>query len=200
MPARRLKDADYKPRLQARPPKLPKAPVVRALGPEFAGGRRPATVVFGPGEAPPGFVGPTTSRSEWVCYWALAKIENDPVDPRTPPFFGGRNWSYQRAVLGDWLRAPGSAILDFLYYTNRGRIGIRIQTRYFHVAQPPQQKAFDRLQRARLEQNGIRVSDVYEDDFIDDPSGRAAILVLKEAIGLRERLDPIASQRSLARG
>lgn len=185
--------------------------------------RRPATVPQGPrlfsrpekriagaGDPPPGFVGPTTSASEWIVYTAFAKVLRDPPDPRKPPFFGGRDWSYQIGILGTYTRQLGSAVVDFVYYGPRERIFIRLQTERFHEAFGPAQQAYDVIQRALLGQQGI-VRDIWESSFLyADPTAdsplhsdavlQAACIQVKNALGLIEKGSPITLGTSRSRG
>lgn len=190
------------PRSEQRPAKLPalrNLPVIHGLGPEVLGLRHPvARIGDGPGDPPPGFVGATTSKSEWLIYWAMARIFNDPPDPRRPPFFGGRDWGYQLAT-GEYVRQRGSSVIDFVFYANTMRIAIRIQTQRFHDAAGALKQGYDRIQVAVLESQGWRVQDLYEDDFIRDESGQAAVIVTKEALGLIQRPSTVTTGRSEAR-
>lgn len=190
------------PRSEQRPPKLADLrdmPVIHGLGPEVLGFRHAVQRIgAGPGNPPPGFVGATTSLTEWIFYWAMAKVFHDPVDPRKPPFFGGRDWGYQLAT-GAFTRQIGSAVIDFVFYANRVRVAIRIQTARFHDAVGALKQGYDRIQLVTLQSQGWRVQDVYEMDFIHDPSGQAAVIVAKEAIGLIQRPSTITTGRSEAR-
>jgi hypothetical protein len=172
--------------------------------------RAPERKGAGAGPPPPDFVGGTTSGSEWIAYFALAKVLKDPPDPRQPPFFGGVNWGYQIPVGGTFTRELGSAVVDYVYYSPHGQIFIRLQTRRFHEGLGPAQQGYDVLQRSLLGTQGI-VVDVYEADFIDaDPTVakpyesdvvlQAACAVMSDAIRLTERSSPIFLGTSQARG
>lgn len=147
-----------------------------------------AKPVYGPGEAPAGFIGPTTSYTEWVWYWASARIYKDPPDPRMPPFWGGIDWGYQIPE-GGGRQNPLGAVVDFIYYMPGETMGVRIQTDRFHEQAGPVQQAWDRDQRMALSQ-WMTIRDVYEQDFIGDGSGEAACRLLIQTLGGRERIKP----------
>lgn len=190
---RQLKD-------RPRPPRLARLkPVVHAIGPEFAGQRRKAGLVAGPGPAPPNFPG---TLDEWHFYFGMAKALQDPPDYRAAPFFGGESWGYQIPVGGAYVRAPGSAVPDFVYYGHRGgsRVAIRIVTPYFHEGKGPKVQGYDLLQIFTIERSGYTVIDVFSSDYMRDKTGRAAVIAAKQAIGLLQRPSTIRTGRSLARG
>jgi hypothetical protein len=144
--------------------------------------------IVGPGEPPPEFVYGTTSASEWPPYWALAKIFNDPPDPRKPPFGGGAMWDYQVPMEGGRSKRGGS-VMDYVIWLPSETIGIRLQTERFHEAVDPGKKAMDRAQAMRLERD-IRVEDLYEQDIIADRSGDAVIKRIIELLGGWDRISP----------
>ncbi len=184
---------------ELRAPLLPgRKPVVFGLGPESAGLRQKVHRTGGPGDPPVGFVGATTSIDEWRIYWAAARIFNDPVDPRKPPFFGGRDWGYQLAT-GVVTRERGSSVIDFVFYFQRQRIAVRVVTPRFHEQAGSKKQGLDALQAIQLESLGFTVQDIYSQDFIKDDNGQAAIVVLKEALGMMQRVSTITGGRSTAR-
>lgn len=167
------------------PASSPKPFALYSLGPNRTGA--PSTKVIGPGEPPPGFVSATTSASEWVWYWASAKVYNDPPDPRQQPYFGGQDWGYQ---IGEDAKKSGiGAVVDFVYYTPGDTIGVRIQTDRYHEATTPQQKAFDLAQRNALAR-WLTLQDVYEQDFIQDRTGEAACRLVVQTLGGRKNISP----------
>lgn len=201
----RLRGLPTLPRIKGeqRAPRLPGVnPVVYGLGPESAGLRKRVRRTGGPGDPPPGFVGATTSLSEWLIYWAFARIFNDPEDPRQPNeggnYYGGKDWNYQEAT-GAFTRQLGSAVIDFLFYANRQRLAIRVQTQRFHEQAGSEKQGLDILQVIQLESQGYTVQDIFESDFIKDDNGQAAIVVVKEALGMIQRVSTITSGRSTAR-
>ncbi len=190
------------PRLPGPPPPprlpgtVPRPPVIRRFAAMPTGPRlltQPGERIVGPGEPPTGFVEPTTSTEEWWCYWALAKVFADPVDPREPPFFGGRRgtWSYQSPFFGG-RREIGGAVVDFVANGDFGAVGIRLQTERYHIFAGPRKHATDLLQRERLGAR-INVVDIFSQDFIEDPSGASIIKLIKAALGRIEAQNPVTA-------
>jgi len=195
-----------RPRGEARPIGLKRPATLPTGWRQFS--RAPERRGAGAGDPPPGFVGPTTSGSEWIVYVAMAKVLHDPPDPRQPPFFGGKDWGYQIGILGTFTRQLGSAVVDFVYYAPHERIFIRLQTERFHEAFGAAQTGYDVIQRALLGEQG-RVVDIYESRFIHaDARGgnplyssavlQAACIAVKEALGLIEYGNPISLGTSVA--
>lgn len=180
------------PRLR-RLPTLPRGPR------ELQSFRRAERRGQGPGEPPPDFVTNTTSKSEWWFYWGMSKALGDPQDPRQGPYFGGRDWDYQRIYENAGAGALATASVDFIYYGPWERIGIRIQTFRYHIGTTPEQKGYDALQSARLGKI-MRVVDVFEQDFILDETGQAVVIAAKQALGLLQSLNPLASGRNIFHG
>lgn len=173
------------------PPKLPtiRKPPAAPTGPKFV--PKHNEIMGGPGEPPPGFLTGQNSLTEWYCYFALAKIFRNPKDPRVGPFYGGwPDWAYQVSELGGHTRALGSAVVDFVVYHGGTTVGIRIQTERFHIFTDSRRHAYDAFQRAQLEQ-GMRVIDIYDDELLGDPSGQKAVVAMKRAIGLIEKINPV---------
>jgi len=150
-------------------------------------------ITQGPGQPPPGFLVPSNSITEWMCYWGLARIFQNPVDPRQGPFYGGwPDWAYQTAVDGG-RQGPGGSVVDFVIY-NPGKssntIALRIVTEYWHLYAPNAKQASDEMQREALESE-YTVIDLYDFDFINDLTGQATILTLKNVLGFTERPNPL---------
>lgn len=178
-------------------PKVPKprGPSVAPRGPRLY---RPQNVkddplLGGPGEPPNGFIGPANSKTEWYVYWALARIFQNPVEPRLPPFEGGYpDWTYQKVWDGG-REQPGGSVIDFVVYSSgRGReeIALRIVTEYWHLYTTNENQVRDQDQRTWLEDR-FDVIDLYDQDFINDPTGQAVIIQVKNVIGLIERPNPL---------
>lgn len=149
------------------------------------------TYTVGPGEPPPGFVGATTSKTEWLIYWASAKVFNDPKDPRQPPYWGGQAWGYQIAANGG-RRTPGGSVVDFVYYLPGEVVGLRVQTYRFHDVAGPGVRAYDRAQAASLAR-WMTIRDIYEQEFIGDRSGESACRRIVEVLGGKRRISPVSS-------
>ena len=186
-----------------RPPPQPKRPPVAPRGlAELT--IRPPTPVGGPGPPPEGFRalklgGPAGSVDEWYVYWGLAKVLRDPLDPRKPPFSGGRDWAYQVPVLlRNQLipREAGSDVLDFVVYRGSAKIGIRVQSdlHVFGTFGGPTQIARDRFSKAHLE--GYHMIDIFSQHFLDDPTGQKVCKVMRDAINLKEWPSPILFGRA----
>lgn len=171
-------------RSQIRPPRLRSFPVM-PTGPRFLDFPDDFGKEFrGPGEPPPGFLNYTNSYSEWVIYWALSKVIGVPKDPRQPPYEGyPGSWTYQRPFEGG--RIAGGQVVDFLIEdpsaTAGGAIALRIQTERYHIFTDAAKQAVDRMLLTRLS-GRYRVVDIYEQDFISDESGQAAVLETKRAL------------------
>lgn len=130
------------------------------------------------------FIGPTTSKSEGYIWWALEKVLGPP---------GETSWGYQ-------ISSNNSAtIIDFVVWDRQPRIAIRVQSERFHIATLADRHTYDRQQREMLERSGYKVVDVYEEHFLKDKSGFAAIMVVKDALKGIERPSPIAYKTGQSR-
>ena len=150
----------------------------------------PKRLSIGPGLPPTDFVTATTSASEWIVYWASAEIFQDPKDPRKPPYFGGRDWGYQKDLQGG-RKTEGGAVIDYIYWLPGETVGVRLQTARFHDAAGPEKEAMDRAQLISLSWLlGVTIKDLDEQDIIADRTGEAAVRRLVELLGGRERINP----------
>ena len=140
-----------------------------------------SVLISGPGDAPAGFVGGTTSLSEWYIYWALLQI----LGPE------GDSWAYQESFLGG-RHMPGGAVVDFIVYQGNVELGLRIQTFYYHLAAGSFKQSTDFEQRIALTGGGLLIIDVYEQDFINDNTGKAVLHVVREALAGIEHYNPRA--------
>lgn len=142
------------------------------LRPEFLGG---------PDQFARTFMGGSTSRTEGYIFWsflALGMVEN--VD-----------FSYQSPLVGG-MHELGGAVVDFIVYQKPMNLGLRIVTYQWHHAQGSEKAERDFEQKSSLT-DMIKVIDLYEQHFINDPSGKAAIAVLKDALAEVERPDPLST-------
>lgn len=150
----------------------------------------------GPGQPPPGFLNGQNSRVEWIAYWALARIFDNPKNPWQGPFIGGPgDWMYQVPEMGAYLRSLNSAVVDFVVTFGKQQIAIRIQTERFHTLADAKQQQRDIAQRLRLEREGD-VIDVYDDELMgldESETAQKAIVTMKRAIGMIERTNPITA-------
>src|SRR5690606_15449714 len=166
---------------------MPRGPWLYKLDPDHA--------KSGPGDPPPGFVTATTSASEYVIYWAVAKVLKWPKDPRQGPFIGYPGvWEYQHPMMGG-RAARGGAVADFRILPGNvvdGEILIRLQTSRYHLFTDHSKQATDAILLTRMARFG-RVVDIYEQDFIHDKSGQAAILEVKKALWGGKAQDPLSA-------
>lgn len=164
------------------------AQVTRSLMPwgprELGLGLTTANQGSGPGEPPAGFVGGTTSKTEWYVYWALEKI----LGPE------GYTWSYQQSYQGG-RHVPGGSVVDFVIYNPKQTILCDVQTWEFHFAQGSQKMSRDFEQREGLGVVGGEeiVVNVYEQYFINDPSGKAVMSVMLDCIAGVEWPSPVST-------
>lgn len=138
----------------------------------------------GPGEPPAGFVGGTTSKTEWYVYWALKRL----LGPE------GYSWSYQQSYQGG-RHSPGGSVVDFVIYNPHQTILCRVQTWEFHFARGANKMTDDFEQKESLFSiNGEEiVIDVYEQYFIDDETGQKVMEVMTDCIAGVEWPSPIAT-------
>ncbi len=163
-----------------RPPAMRTPPAI-PTGPRIYRPPRDKGYKGGPGPPPAGFVGGTTSATEWVVYWAMSKVFGLPQNPRIGPFFGEPSlWGFQ---VGS--RQLGGAVIDFVVYPNKRSFGLRyafrIQTERFHNYASSETQAYDLLQSWRLSEYNV-VVDLYDYEFLDDPTGGQCIVLIKRAL------------------
>jgi hypothetical protein len=166
-------------------PKLSKAPVIHR-GPRIYQMDRKPQVLGPPGAVPPGFVTPKTSATEWPPYWGLARITGYPraEDVRKFPFVGGPPiWTYQAFAETGSSRASNIDFVVWGPFQNATPVAIRIQTEFFHNFTTIDNQIYDITMRDKLE-NGFDVYDIYDYEYMRDPSGAAIIIKLKQAMGL----------------
>ena len=177
-------------------PQIKKLPVIKS-GPRIYGLQSTPVALGPPGEAPPGFVTPKTSATEWPVYWGLARITGypKPADVRKYPFTGGPPlWIYQAYVEAG---SDKQSNIDFVFwgpFPGATPIAIRVQTEFRHNFANIETQVYDIIQRDRLE-NGFEVVDIYDFDFLRDRTGQAVIVLLKDILGLIERPSAIRSGR-----
>jgi hypothetical protein len=164
-------------------------PPVRQTGPRQLQLQKDPERIGGPGEPPEGFVTAHTSKTEWVAYWAFAKVEKDPRDPRKPPYTGGANWSYQKAIDGG--RVVGGQVVDFISHRpGQKTVGIRIQTEHWHIMQTAEVQMQDFFLKSH--QRAVdEIIDVFDTDLLRDANGKSACAVIANAIKGIGRLSPI---------
>lgn len=172
----RRRDVSRPPRLRG-PAVLPRGPRLYSE-PKDKGYRGPVS------EPPPGFVTGNTSFTEWMVYHAMSKVMGVPEDPRQPPFIGAPGmWTYQKAW-DEGRRQPGGSVIDFIVYSGDRSdedVAFRVQTEHFHIYSGAEQHAHDLMQFYRLA-GFMRVVDLYDQDFVHDPTNQACIVLIKDAL------------------
>jgi hypothetical protein len=177
----------------ARPPGVPRRTQFPSPGKAF--GQAGRTQLVGGPEAyikahPELFGGATVSASEGYVYWALLRV----LGPEGPD----SGWEYQGKFAGG-RHLPGGAMPDFIIYARNPAIIFRVQGSRFHSATSPRGHAIDEDQKRAMEQAGYIVVDLWDEYWINDKSGQAVIIQVKEGLDGRQRPSPITSGASLAR-
>ena len=173
-------------------PPIPKPPVVKR-GPKLYEFGKEHGHTGGPGDPPPGFVTIKTTATEWPIYWALAKVFGTPAADkiRVGPFRGGPPaWIYQSYVDLGGLKSTNYDFLVLQPNPYSQPVAIRIQTEGYHSFVPNAKHQYDVFHRARGEER-FDVVDIYDSYYLSDPSGQAAILLVKMALQLIEPPNPI---------
>ena len=178
----------------ARPPRL-RTPAALPRGPRLYSEPKDKGYIGPVSEPPPGFVQGTTSETEWRVYHAIARVLGEPEDPYSPPFIGSPgSWAYQKAW-DDGRRQAGGSVIDFLVYGG-GRsdddVAFRVQTEHFHLYADASVHEKDAIQLARLTEF-MRVVDLYDQDFMFDPTNQATIILIKEALAGNTFPNPITN-------
>ena len=168
----------------ARIPKVQKQTLRPEPPKKFPKGGFKGRYTGGPGPAPAWIITPTTSASEWFIFWALLQILGEP---------GEGSWGYQISSNG------GRAIIDFVIWNRPTRLAIRVQSEWYHIAVLQRKQTYDRQQKEMLKRSGYDVNDVYEEHFLHDKTGFAAIMVMKDAIRGIERPSPISYKTGKSR-
>ncbi|MBA3575333.1 MAG: hypothetical protein H0W37_10325 [Pseudonocardiales bacterium] len=143
---------------------------------------------------PAGFKTAHNSATEWMVYAAMAILLGEPKHFTKPPFSGSPpRWYYQKAIDGGRNQRGGS-VADFIVDVNGSLIGIRVQTERFHILAGPDQVANDFFMRTHT-RAVAHIIDVYDMDFVGDPTGRAVVAVVAKALKLEQNVDPLRSGR-----
>jgi hypothetical protein len=172
------------PRNRSRKPVAPKGPRIyhRGIDP----------IVQSPFLFPPdGFKTPHTSKTEWMCYYALYLLTGLPKDPYKRPFIGGPPiWKYQKLEQGG--RVAGGSVSDFVVLNTNGtaQIGIRVETERFHIWTDGATQQKDIYINAHL-QTMNKIVRVWDQHFIDDPTGEKVCRVMALAMRGIELPSPI---------
>lgn len=181
------RDVTTPPRMRT-PPVLPRGPKLYRV-PKSLGYMGPVS------DPPPGFVQGTTSVTEWMVYFGMAKVTGVPTNYREPPFIGMPGvWQYQKAW-DEGRRMAGGSVIDFMLHAGAWSsqdVAFRIQTERFHLYADMEQQTHDALQFQRLASH-MRVIDLYDNDFIFDPTGQAIVLLIKDSLAGSVYPNPINS-------
>lgn len=187
-------------RRPTRPPRL-RTPARLPRGPQLyyvpIGADRGSTIL----PPPPGFVTPTTSVTEWFVYFALSRVLGYPKDPRRPPYVGWPGlWGFQANFEGGRHRRGGQ-VLDFLvepgsYSRQSGGIAIRIQTEYYHVYTDGRTHALENILESRLARH-YEVRDLWDQEFVRDPTGEAAVLAVKQVLSGQRQANPVRTRTAI---
>lgn len=178
--------------MRAKLPAIPKPPVVKR-GPKLYAFGKAQEHTGGPGDPPPGFITIKTTATEWPIYWALARVFGTPTADRvrTGPFLGGPpHWEYQGYIDVGGLKQSNFDFIVWQPNPYSAPLAIRIQTEGFHNFVHNAKHVYDKLHRARAEEN-FDVCDLFDYLYLGDASGQAAILAVKYALQLIEPPSPI---------
>jgi hypothetical protein len=174
-----------------RPPRNPARVSIAPKGPRIYHRTSSPTVVSAFTTPPPGFVTPHTSKTEWMVYLALALITGKPKNPFARPFIGGPPlWIYQKIEEGG--RVPGGSVSDFvvLNFNGTAQIGIRVETERYHIWTDAAQQQKDIYIASHL-QTVNKIVRIYDQHFIDDPTGEKVCRVVALAMRGIELPSPI---------
>ena len=173
------------PRLTNKEPVAPRGPKIYHRGEHPRLGDEPFL------HPPDGFVMAHTSLPEWMAYLAFSMETGYPSNPWQGPFIGGPPvWVYQKAEDGG--RVPGGSVSDFviLNWQGQANIGVRIETERFHIWTDAAQQAKDFTISTHLRRLS-KVIRIYDQDFIDDPSGGKICALVALALKGQEKANPI---------
>lgn len=158
------------------------------IRPPGALGKKPIRMGIGPGEPPPGFVQPGTSKPEWYLYWALWQILHEEGDVRKGPFYGGQKFRYQVAINGG-RHTMGGSITDFVVIWAGRQVALWLQGDRHHLEAGPERNAIDMdLMMANAQYMDVRP--IYEANLILDPTGEQACRTTVETLGGRRFANP----------
>lgn len=133
----------------------------------------------------PDFVGAHTSLSEQMIYKAIARLTGDPPHPEKPPYTGGLHWTYQDPMQGGRM-SKGGTVCDFAVQWGDEVVCIRLQSERYHVTAEMAKRVDELYEKS----HGDRTVDLYEQDFVGDCSGEAAVRVVADALAGRDAPNP----------
>lgn len=173
-------------RSRARPPQPPKG-TARPGGMKRYGAHVRPVVVGGPGTPPSWFLTGNNSPEEWYIWWACRVVYKQKP--------GEGLWLYQTRIAP---QLPGGIKPDFVHL-QQPNVVQRVQSDRYHVQVNSWKAAYDIEQRLVLQQMRFIVIDTYPQYYMDDESGKKAILMVREAQNHIQRADPRYTRTSWAR-
>jgi hypothetical protein len=85
-------------------------------------------------------------------------------------------------------------VVDFLVeanqYTGGKPIALRLQTEFYHLYTSDVKQSYEQLYRSRMAAHYIPV-DLFEQNFLLDPTGQAVVLVVKGALAGKVEPNPM---------
>ncbi len=182
---RRMRRTPRPERDRSRKPIAPKGPRIYHRGSD--------PIIESPFMHPPeGFKTAHTSATEWMVYYALTLLTGLPKNPFKPPFIGGPpKWVYQKSEEGG--RVPGGSVSDFVVTNINGtaQYNIRVETERYHIWTTAAQQQKDIMISSHLKTPN-KVIRLYDQYFIDDPSGAKVCRAVALALRGIEMANPIA--------
>lgn len=175
------------PKAVARPPKIPRKaqfpepPAIFrgvAAEPKFVGG--PEAFVAAHPEL---FGGATVSAAEGFVYWALLQLLGKPEVA---------GWTYQGKLAGG-RHLPGGQMPDFEVWSQTPALIMRVQGERFHLQAGPRKIALDEEDARAMQQMGFRVIDLFPTQYVNDRTGQAVILIVRDALKGIQRPNPASS-------
>jgi hypothetical protein len=136
----------------------------------------------------PGFVTATTSLTEQMAYAAIAIFMDDPQEWWKPPYNGGIYWRYQQNIQGGRLMLGGQ-VIDYEVQYKGLIIGLRLQSSRWHVMAEHAKQVMDLF--AKTNTPGLVIRDIFEQDFVGDCTGRAAVAVISRTLTTAENASPL---------
>lgn len=163
---------------------------ITSYGPAIMGLQFKTPQASGPGAAPYGFVTGGRSASEWPLYWALEHLLG-------PEWKGG--WEYQGHSASN-AQVRGFARVDFIIFQPEVDKGVRVQAYRFHLNVDAAKQAYDEEQYLATHNKYFRVIDVWEQDYLNDETGQAAIQLMLQVINGVERINPLSGNFTIGLG
>jgi hypothetical protein len=147
----------------------------------------------GPGIQPDWFPG---STPEWYLFWGCWPVFGLTGSARDRQFERGYPdvFAYQDPFEGGRIGGAGGQVFDFVFYPSRfgpGRI-VRVQTEQWHYQAEAEKQVNDAILLTRAAVH-YPVTDVFDFDIMQDPTGAQVIKTLKRALAGELFDNPITS-------